>query len=485
MNSTISTAFGPLYGSNSFEKQVKALIAASEERIARIESQIRDLECMRDREYGVLATLRLNIVPIRKLPDELLTDIFRRAVGNPWRYYLADRVRSALRVSQVCKHWRKLTHRTPALWTTQLPIIFKQNKPHSAEYIAMTEVYQERSAPLPISFHLNTGYNNEISPALADVLACAAPRWCNLSLTGNPSMLYAIAKLRPDAFKYLERVSLRVAKAPPLLNSVGSAFVCASRLREVTLKLDIAIEPFPMPWAQLTRLTLGGSKLQHTLDVLVQCTHLEQVRIETLADDGAAHPVDGIATLPHLRQLHITLSGTHVEPCFRRLALPKLEALNISHNGMTDDSRTWGQTGSATFSSFLRRSPNLEQLHDLLVHCPALVDLTLESCQFCINDRFLGALEYSQDDVVHLVPRLRSLSLSWIGGNFDEDNLLSTIRSRWWTPAALQALPAPPPVAVWGYVHVFRGEHVEGRFSVEFQNEVDALQSEGLDIDVE
>ncbi|KAK7008087.1 hypothetical protein R3P38DRAFT_3027345 [Favolaschia claudopus] len=508
MDPTVATAFYPLSGSDPdpFEEariaDSKACLAASKSRIAASEERIaRYHETM---NTGVLATLKFEIVPIRILPDKLLTSIFRCAIGA--EYGASDRVRRVLDLSQVCKLWRTLALQNPDLWTTQLPIKYKSSadKPYSAEYVAMTKVYQERSAPLPIAF--DCIHRNTILPALADVLLSAAPRWHELSVTGHHSMVQAIVALPPDTFRELRSAQLDMRE--PLHRLSSSAFVSASQLREVSLNFvdhpqSYGLGPL-MPWLQLTCLTLHRLPLHYALSIVVQCTHLEKVSIQTLPhDDESVIPARKVTTLSQLRKLDITLSARHVEPWFRQVTFPNLETLEISHcgkgEGWDDDLRirVWGQAGLAVFLSFLRRTPNIEcfsltscnlepqQLHDILVHCPALTKLTLFACGYCINDDPLGALEYSQNDVVHLVPRLRKLLLGGVNelsGNFNENKLLSMIRSRWWTPAALQTLPAPPPVAVWETIEIEPYEHAEWEPSAEFQNEIKRLNSEGLDI---
>ncbi|KAF8194307.1 hypothetical protein K438DRAFT_1588186, partial [Mycena galopus ATCC 62051] len=105
----------------TFESQAKILIAASEANIAHIESQIRDLESLRNRERGIIARLRMAIAPVHKLPAELLAEIFRSA---KWpRGSVTDmlpdrksRIQRVQRLSQVCSYWRSVAHNTPRLW---------------------------------------------------------------------------------------------------------------------------------------------------------------------------------------------------------------------------------------------------------------------------------------------------------------------------------------------------------------------------------
>ncbi|KAJ6492753.1 hypothetical protein C8R47DRAFT_420815 [Mycena vitilis] len=89
----------------SFEQHAKSLIQASEANIARIESQIRDLLRLRDQERGIIASLKLAIAPVRKVPAEILAEIFLHYAGG------------VLTISQVCAHWRQVACTTPRLWT--------------------------------------------------------------------------------------------------------------------------------------------------------------------------------------------------------------------------------------------------------------------------------------------------------------------------------------------------------------------------------
>ncbi|KAJ6623155.1 hypothetical protein B0H10DRAFT_2011461 [Mycena sp. CBHHK59/15] len=95
MTDTISSALRLGHShTTTFEQQAKRLIEESEAKIARIESQIKDLECMR---------------------DQLLREIF---VLVAWGGRFQDVPKAILRLGQVCAHWRRLAHSTPQLWTT-------------------------------------------------------------------------------------------------------------------------------------------------------------------------------------------------------------------------------------------------------------------------------------------------------------------------------------------------------------------------------
>ncbi|KAF8194311.1 hypothetical protein K438DRAFT_1588137, partial [Mycena galopus ATCC 62051] len=105
----------------TFESQAKILIAASEANIARIESQIRDLEHLRNWERGIIARLRMAIAPVHKLPAELLAEIFlytkdsSKGIASP--FTPSQRcIRSVHALTHVCAYWRSIAHSTPRLW---------------------------------------------------------------------------------------------------------------------------------------------------------------------------------------------------------------------------------------------------------------------------------------------------------------------------------------------------------------------------------
>ncbi|KAK7007929.1 F-box domain-containing protein [Favolaschia claudopus] len=475
---------GILPSSLSVARVVKALIAASEEKIAQIDSQIRDLQHMRAREYGLITSLKLVISPIRKLPDELLATIFDDAVCT---------LQSAVRLSHVCKHWRLLAHRTPALWTPPLPPRLLKRTSQSVQYIQITKAYLERSMPHPISLCLNcTSRDVKIPSALADVLLVGASRWVYLEVQDHPSVLQALAKLRPDALKMLRTVALRGDSVTE--TAAVTVFLCAPLLREVTLQVANTTK-FPMPWAQLTELDLWEDSFPIWLNILLQCTNLVHAKIypsrgteEDETTDNFTIPV----TLPFLETLHLFFPTRNVGSCFGRLALPKLRKLQMS---LDVDDGEWSAATSAVFSQFQDRSPNIEHfaitlcdlspdaLHSILLHSPNLADLCLECCRYCVDDHLLEQMQRHEEDQAHLVPRLERLLVWDVDDSWTEERLLAMIKSRWWTTEELQALPAPPPVAPLQRVGISR-IHSDPPFSESFLQEISRLRARGLDVKI-
>jgi len=122
----------------------------------------------------------------------------------------------------------------------------------------------------------------------------------------------------------------------------------------------------------------------------------------------------------------------------------------------------------------------------VFLNAPHLVELEMACCFCCLDNLVLWALCYSEDDAVHMTPRLRKLRVEHAGYRFHEDVLRKMILSRWWSNDALANLPLPPPVAPWKSIDISRGDdEAEVELTEDFQANMEALQREGLQVDVE
>ncbi|KAJ7685560.1 hypothetical protein DFH06DRAFT_939880, partial [Mycena polygramma] len=81
--------------------------------IAYFHDQIEALSSLRELEVEEIAALKAKIAPIRKLPVELLAEIFLLSLvpGS------SPPEQDVFRISHVSAHWRQVAHSTPRLWT--------------------------------------------------------------------------------------------------------------------------------------------------------------------------------------------------------------------------------------------------------------------------------------------------------------------------------------------------------------------------------
>ncbi|KAJ7465089.1 hypothetical protein FB451DRAFT_1402805 [Mycena latifolia] len=473
-----------------FEQQAKSLIAAAEANIARIESQIRDLERLRDRERGLVARLRLAIAPIHKLPAELLVEIFRIVGGVPMTRNRQIKQLHAL--SQVSSYWRKLAHTTPQLWTEPLYAMLKTTP--TDEYLAGVRRWLERSAPLPVPVILDTDRTSPDPEALMEVLATAAHWWQEVDF--RLKSMSMLSRIPPNSLETLEQLTLR----SPDTESPASVvtFLNAPRLRQLDLITRRATLLLPMPWSQLTKIAVNHPSPQACLDAFVQCTNIVSVTFETFSWPALPDLSSrGITTLSQLENLVLYFFASldpreYFIPFLTCLAFPALKNLNLS----LIFAHTWA---SAEFTQFQKRSPNIEclsidnsnisgsELLTVLQHASSLVELHMEDCPACFDDTVAAGLKYSEVNMVHVAPKLKVLSVLELTNHFREDTLCAMIQSRWWSDQQLFALPIPPKVARWSRIEIYRTNSDDDSDSdddSEFQAKIAEYRDQGLDITV-
>ncbi|KAK7023070.1 hypothetical protein R3P38DRAFT_2957360 [Favolaschia claudopus] len=475
--------------SGAFEIHAKILIEAAEANVARIESQIRDLERLRDRERGIVAQLRMAIAPIRKLPAELLAEIFLIVRDSLIRF----RERDCIRLSHVCAHWRSVAQSTPQLWTSRLVLMPKTTP--SVNHLTSIKQWLDRSAPfsIPIVLQIPEQHQKTVDPnALVAVLATAAQRWKTADF--DILSLDVLSHIPAGSLQSLKVLHLR---CPDVRNhSMVPAFLTAGNLRRVILDTRFSSNLL-LPWSQLTYIYMAEPDPMECLDILVRCATLESAFFTTHQwEELPEMSHRPMTTLERLKFLHIdfelmgaTPDSLYYSPFITCLALPALKTLSLAPSDSP-----WS---SAEFTQFQLRCPNLEVLsverstlssNDLLAvlrHAPSLLRLELECCMDCIDDSVFVALQYSPTHL-NLAPKLKELSCTDAGSNFSEEALDTMIQSRWWTD---NQLPSPlPSISRWSSISIHCSDDLDEEvsdWSPWFANKLETYQAQGLGVHVQ
>ncbi|KAJ7465316.1 hypothetical protein FB451DRAFT_434486 [Mycena latifolia] len=454
---------------------------------------------------GALAELEVPETPsIHTIPYELLAKILIFALtprADP--KYGGTKVASVddvLVLCQVCGRWRKVARNTPQLWVAdKFPKIVPKDWKVS---FGTTEMFLERSAPLPISINLYPTatkyrtYGPDL-PAILDTLSSAAHRWKSFTMytADAETDTVALARIPADKLDSLKRLVLTLHNSsnretwdcPEL-----TVFLPAPRLRDVRIDVRNATSNFLLlPWAQLTRLFLTYDSPQSCLDILVCCSNVVSVDLHTRQwkeedDIGITRPV----CLAHLEVLAIDMiiweMGEHLAPFLERFKLPALKSLSLSLGlALPIDYDWWISWLTPALIPFLMQSPNLERLYtndclypedirDILQHTPSLTKLVFTETS--INDDFFAALRYSETE--QLAPKLETVELLNVGSEFEESSIAEMIESRWW--------PDDEPLAPAGVARLKRVQlqneyDPPWNFSEEFKEKMRAYRSQGLE----
>ncbi|KAF7377605.1 hypothetical protein MSAN_00183300 [Mycena sanguinolenta] len=439
-----------LFGSpalTSVENQVKDLIAAAEANVERLTTQIRELSLIRDKERSILATLRLMIVPIGKLPTELLVEIFKLVLdtGFESKYYSQWAARGAIRsvfcLSQVSSYWRQIVHNAPQLWAIGNFIEISMDRESKDQYLDGLEAVLTRSNPLQVPIALVQRAKNsrfhESSNTMARIVTPTAHRWKRLSIE-MPSFL-SFNKIPPGTFEALEYLSISglEKQMDPVV-----VFQSSPRLLDFTFYSTFTshsdsglskIHLLCLPWSQIVHLDITDVSLNACRTVLLQCNSL-------VSGEFTASDVWESASTGADRRSVVTPSEIHgIEGFLAPLALPSLKILHVDFEG--GEAMPW-PTQAVTL--FQVRCPNIEQIElsgssilsegliALLRNSPALTSLEIINCWSCINEHFWRALRYQVANPCPLAPKLRNLRLDCVGDTFTDGTMEATIRSRWW-----------------------------------------------------
>ncbi|KAJ7646947.1 hypothetical protein FB45DRAFT_184477 [Roridomyces roridus] len=447
--------------------EIKCLIAATEAKMLSIQTQIDALTRTLETQRATLARLQWSILPMGKLPTELLVEIFA--------YSILDQGDVPLRLSHVCRYWRRIINSTPKLWNQGVMDVHLTGNTVAETYAKTLAALLARSAPLPVSISFKQHAQHavdkinlmEIAKHVFHAISATISRWKHLSMDVNSFKL--LTDLPEGSFPILESLDAEYdtyGRVAPL-----GTFSSAPKLQNVSLFLHGSRTYNPrlllLPWTQLTSLKLTYFSPSACLATILQCTRLVSADLTTSEWDEpmpASPPV--ITTLPSLAVLHISFELGNddvglVSPFFAPLALPALHTLALTFD--PTPSVLWP---TAELSAFQSRSPHLRniklqhasitssELASLLRLAPETTELTLHGCSDAVDDPLLDQLTYHKDtDAPPLAPRLRHLIVSGFGAyEFSARRLERMVRSRWWEdPAArpqqvayLEQLVIPP-----------------------------------------
>ncbi|KAJ7160159.1 hypothetical protein C8R46DRAFT_956340 [Mycena filopes] len=344
----IGTNYAPL---DSEIGQIKELLLHPRAEIWRLDREVARLRAQRHEFKKFVAGHSALISPIRQLPSDVLREIFLACIPTKGNAVMSAR-EAPLLLGRICSVWRIIALSTPRLWAslhiaepdTDLPLSLYNG------CLRLVTTWLNRSGALPLSISFHRRGHTGASPFF-DALVTFSPRWKHISLSGQPQILLSRADVplleSIEIFKYAVPEDPEVAKAQDFL---GGACV-----RKVSLGSEIDPIQLPLPWAQLTTLTLSrpnnpyhfvggvGSLTSSTaLRILADCGSLRECVLFLTSEAEADEPPDLPLSVevPFLTSLKITLSmgnpAVHSNP-LDRLRLPLLASLAVTgHHPPTD-----------------------------------------------------------------------------------------------------------------------------------------------------
>ncbi|KAJ7646049.1 hypothetical protein DFH06DRAFT_1096143 [Mycena polygramma] len=235
--------------------------------------------------------------PIRRLPPELLAEIFgmcdppgERVLSNniaPTKEINRLAKKYLLQLSRVCFHWHGVAMETPMLWST---IIFDQTLWSSCSRSSKTlfdlvETSLERGADYPLTIRAAVGRGNPAERSILELLGQHSHRWKHVYLRVDTRCFPFLANAR-GRFPLLETLRLINSSSVNHLPYIEDIFESAPKLRVVFLG-DWHPTPLRLPWNTLRSFMYriepwldpsGGQTTLGTLLESMNCSRLADLR---------------------------------------------------------------------------------------------------------------------------------------------------------------------------------------------------------------
>ncbi|KAE9404434.1 hypothetical protein BT96DRAFT_989262 [Gymnopus androsaceus JB14] len=414
--------------------------------ISFLRMRISEEEALKDAKLVEIASLRNILAPVRRIPLEILTEIFELVLGN-----------------------RHLEKRPP-----MLPLDFGRHYAFhwkkvvlGQELILWVEDWIIRSQMVPLDLYLDFYFEGYDEPRdvftargkqfLEYILTQFGHKVRSLNVTGHPSSFLPILHLSPSfSLLSLEEISLTIFDneddtIEALVNlcprKIG-VFLGAPKLRQVELNNASLLELLAPPTAQLNSLKFstdnGFEDPAMFVGILLQCKQLVNLEI----DLPSKFSTQLFVLLPRLRSLKIYCSRDSAGSILRCVTTPVLEQLSLCYqtnqnwNSLLADVTAFQQRSSTALSSLDLHisswcSHEVEIITEKVVGIfslfPAIQSLEIDSSGM---DLLLRAMTCNSIQGQHILPNLKDLVLF---GNYSRDQgypsvsgLKSMILSRWW-----------------------------------------------------
>ncbi|KAJ7044955.1 hypothetical protein C8F04DRAFT_1067155 [Mycena alexandri] len=340
---------------------IRAIVRDGETQVDALNEQIHDLVQRRDRAAEHVRQHRAILSPVRRLPPELLCEIFELSSndkGPSWH------------VGHICRSWRHTALSYPPLWSS-----IAISSTLSLETMTSIQTQLLRSANVPLDIYWGSDrIDHDTHSSWSDVVLPYSRRWRTLHIHNHRSRVGGLDWLRPvkgrlDQLKELTITSCNGTDMPDV-------FTTAPNLRRVFLtdaKFSYTSQPISITWGQITHYR-GVYALERQMEILNAAQNLLFCDISFFYNT----PLDPTTPiiLPRLRGLSLQMAFF-----LSKLTTPVLETL-VLHNAKEvylSVLPSFIQRSSCTLNKLvLKRYTNDPGLIAILRDLPALVYLLLE-----------------------------------------------------------------------------------------------------------
>ncbi|KAJ7144205.1 hypothetical protein C8R44DRAFT_657685 [Mycena epipterygia] len=424
-------------------------LAELDAQISKITSQLAELKAKRQQRSELFRSLRAVLSPLRRVPAELLAEIFQCCCQNSLAaefYSITDPLEAPVLLGHICSFWRTISHNTPRLWNM---IHFYTNFPPTdrlAEYVgALAE--KSRNLPLLVGIDTCTPCPRSLSPPASpspEIIWHLRHRLQALRLdledrdrdlsvmigsdTAFPSLQTLVVNVHPVDYNDIP------------LESILDVFGQTPRLRHLTLDTSFATWDFGspnFPWAQLTSLRLNAPlSVFAGRSILVQCTQLTTCNMLYMQSSEEEEPDLPLCVLKDITSFQFASWDDGVtSPFFQPFSFPTLKSLTITaydwpRNVLLDFHARSGF--NLTLLKLDHITLDADGLIPFLRVLPTLTVLSIKDA-VCVEDRLFEAFTYdsSSRSTEITLPLLATLTLEHFSHTLHGETVVRMVESLW------------------------------------------------------
>jgi len=411
--------------------------------------------------------------PIRKLPIELLTQIFTFVcdieavrIDKSARHFVGWR--SPFVLASVCNGWRQIVTASPQMWSN----LYYDNDFYGPPFEAALRLCLERSKSYPLSLKIDI-LGGSTSTSLLELLVEQSTRWRHVQILVGTSLSESpLSIMTGKPLQLLE--SLEILDCDDEYCDLN-AFQSVPRLRSLHLDAMPALNTaLDFPFANISHLKLTCLRWNTVFRALEAFPNLQSVIYQGF--DSETAPGDVASQTSNLSKLEFWLDGDHTESpdsddhnqlrvMFEKLTLPSLNSFTLMSTDWISPlglfKAIWPREAVSQFFErskcslsilcldhiplsdkdailLLRLVPSLQELRIKEIHRKSY-NFKLWSFKYpdLITPSFLTALHaydstHEQGTISSpLVPNLQRLEFLADGDLFDDQLFLEMVVSRW------------------------------------------------------
>jgi hypothetical protein len=321
-------------------QQISSTVESVENEIMRLRRSLTELEDYRGRLYESITRHQATLSPVRKLPPEILAEIFLHAADGSSMVWPREKgeVEMPLLLGRICSYWRAVSHALPLLWSKirlDIPPTLESRSTGSREAACtaardLVEICLSRSGNTLLSFSITADGPPELILSILQAFIKHSSRWRNVSINlARLSSYYQILMPVKGNVPNLYRLHLGTSIKDMLFPN-ADAFQVSPNLRELSIShLTSPFHILRVPWAQLTHLTSRMSTFREGefSEILRHATSLVELSTESerILEVTSSQPV----LLRHLEKLAIVNKSSYITKSFQSFTAPNLKELYL------------------------------------------------------------------------------------------------------------------------------------------------------------